>query len=130
MTRLTLIAACAALAACGSGETLYSYGAAGKAWQLESLDGADHRGMVSLRFPAPGRVAGQSPCGRFRARQTAPYPWLEIQALTVSGPACPGQTAEAALLAALQEMSLAEVAGDVMILSNDAGREMLFRAGG
>ncbi|MBC7178797.1 MAG: META domain-containing protein, partial [Roseovarius sp.] len=36
---------------------------------------------------------------------------------------------EALYLTALAEMTLVEVLGDVMILSNDAGREMVFRAG-
>ena len=42
--------------------------------------------------------------------------------------ACDGLAAESHFLQALQDMTLSEVSGNTLILSNIAGREMLFTA--
>jgi heat shock protein HslJ len=42
--------------------------------------------------------------------------------------ACPDLAAESQYLTALGEMTLAEVSGPTLILSNDAGRSMVFTA--
>lgn len=42
--------------------------------------------------------------------------------------ACPDLPLETAFLSALGEMTLAEAVGTTLILSNDAGRKMVFEA--
>jgi len=42
--------------------------------------------------------------------------------------ACPDLAAENLFFAALAEMTLSEVLGDTLLLSNDKGREMVFKA--
>ncbi|GGH38768.1 META domain-containing protein [Cribrihabitans marinus] len=60
----------------------------------------------------------------------APYPWFEVGALAVTRRTCPQMPAERRFLAALGEMSQAEVSGDILILRNAAGGEMVFTATG
>ena len=60
--------------------------------------------------------------------QTAPYPWFDLTRMVSTKRACPALAAEHAYFAALLEMSLVEVSGTIMILSNDHGREMVFSA--
>ncbi|KIC12468.1 hypothetical protein RA19_02235 [Leisingera sp. ANG-M1] len=130
MPRTAWILAFLLTGACTSDETLSAYGAAGKLWRLSSIDGKVFPAAASLRFPAPGLIAGQAPCGRFQGKQTAPYPWFEASAIAAAQDSCPQPEAEQAFLHALQEMTLAEVSGNVLILSNVQGREMLFTSGG
>ncbi|UWQ28437.1 META domain-containing protein [Leisingera sp. M523] len=116
--------------ACTGDETLSAYGAAGKVWHLSSIDNAAYPAFAWLTFPEPGKVAGRAPCNSFQGTQTAPYPWFSAETLTTARAACPELTLEADFLQSLQKMTLAEVSGDVLILSNGQGREMLFTAGG
>lgn len=130
MLRLYVLPALLLISACTGDETLSAYGAADKLWRLQSIDGTAYTAAASLRFPEPGTIEGQAPCNSFTGKQTAPYPWFSVEALAVTRAACPGLKAEAAFLQALQEMTLAEVSGDVLILTSGQGREMLFTAGG
>jgi len=116
------------LASCYGDETLSAYGASDVTWQLEELDGNPFQASASLTFPEEGQVAGNAPCNSFSGQQSAPYPWVEITDLAVTRRACPDLAAEGEFLAALSEMTLAEVSGDLLILSNDNGREMVFQA--
>lgn len=130
MPRVLCILSLLLAGACKGDETLSAYGAAGKVWQLSSIDGAAFTAAASLTFPEPGKLAGRAPCNSFQGVQTAPYPWFAAESVTVTRAACPELGAEAVFLQALQGMTLAEVSGDVLILSNDQGREMLFTGGG
>lgn len=120
--------ALAGLLECNGDETLSAYGAADVTWVLHELDGAPVAARATLVFPEAGRIAGNAPCNRFSARQEAPYPWFEAADIAATRRACPDLATEGRFLAALAEVTLAEVAGDTLILSNDAGREMVFRA--
>lgn len=122
------IVAVFALAGCRADETVTAYGGADKLWVLESLDGKPYRDRATLEFPEPGQISGRAPCNSFSAAQTAPYPWIEIGPIAATRKACPALAAESAFLTALSEMTLVEVLGDTMILSNDAGRQMIFKA--
>lgn len=117
-----------ALAGCRADETVTAYGGADKLWVLESLDGKPFDEPATLSFPESGQIAGQAPCNRFTATQSAPYPWFEAGAIAATRMACPALDAETVFLTALSEMTLVEIQGDTMILSNDAGRQMLFKA--
>ena len=110
-------------------ETVTGYGGAEAVWHLESLDGAAFPARATLMFPAEGELAGEAPCNTYSGRQTVPYPWFAAEAVAATKRACPKLAEEALYLTALAEMTLVEVLGGVMILSNDAGREMVFRAG-
>ncbi|QGX99394.1 META domain-containing protein [Roseovarius faecimaris] len=117
-----------ALAGCRADETVTAYGGADKIWHLQSLDGDAFQATATLTFPEPGQISGQAPCNSFTATQSAPYPWFTTGPVASTRRACPALKAETAFLTALSEMSLVEVLGDTMILSNDAGRQMVFKA--
>lgn len=125
---MAALVAAAALTGCQKDETVTGYGGADKVWGLESMDGESFDAQASLSFPEPGKIAGQAPCNSFSATQGAPYPWIEIGPVAATRMACPEMAAEQAFFDALDKMSLVEVAGDTMILSNDAGRQMVFTA--
>lgn len=114
------------LCACAADETISGYAGVGSAWQLTALDGAPWTASGTLEFPEAGRIAGQAPCNRYFATQTAPYPWFDSGPVGASRMACPDLDAETDFFAALEAMTLSEVTGNTLILSNDAGREMVF----
>ncbi len=130
MRRPFAIIALGLLIACQGDQTLSAYGAAGRRWNLVELDGVAAAGLVTLSFPEPGRVAGRTDCLDFTATQTAPYPWFEIAGLRSTPRDCVAGAGELAVLKALEGMTLVEVLGGVLILRNDAGREMVFHARG
>ena len=114
------------LAGCGPDETISGYVDRDAAWRLVELDGAPFVARATVRFPAQGEVTGDGPCNGFRATQTAPYPWFELDAVAATRRACPALAAEGRFLAALEAMTLAEATDRLLILSNGAGREMVF----
>jgi heat shock protein HslJ len=116
------------LTACLKDESVSGYAVPEAIYVLQELDAAAFTAGASLQFPGRGQVTGKGPCNGFRATQTLPYPWIEIQDLVATKRACPDLAAEATYFAALQAMTLAEVLGPVLILSNDDGRKMVFRA--
>lgn len=107
-------------------ETVAGYGAGDGAWQLVQLDGVKFGAIGYLRFEAAGRITGAGPCNRFGGKQTAPYPWFRAERILSTKRACPDMAAESDYFQALQAMTLAEVQGDVLILSTPEGREMIF----
>ncbi len=117
-----------ALAGCKKDETVTGYGGADILWVLQSIDGKAFTARANLSFPTEGEIAGQAPCNRFFGSQTAPYPWFSTGPLGATRMACPELEAEGQYLQALEEMTQVEVLGDTMILSNDAGRKMVFKA--
>ncbi|SDE26979.1 META domain-containing protein [Ruegeria marina] len=116
------------LSFCAKDETVAAYGAGGRTWVLQSIDGLVFHATATLGFPETGLVAGQGPCNGFSGHLDVPYPWFEIQGLAATRRACPELEAEGVFFAALMAMEQAEVAGDVLILRNEAGHEMLFTA--
>ncbi|WP_420395711.1 META domain-containing protein [Nioella sp.] len=92
-------------------------------WQLET----DEAVRITLDLTARGQISGQGPCNRYSAPQTAPYPWFEPGPLASTRAICPDLAVEQRFLAALSGMTLAEVSGPVLILSNDAGDTLEFR---
>lgn len=116
-----------ALAACDQDETLVAYGGAGT-WRLSALDGADYSAEATMTLGKGGAVTGTAPCNGWSATQSAPYPWFELSQILSTRRACPDLQAETAFFTALSQMTLSEVAGDTLLLTNDAGREMTFTA--
>lgn len=115
------------LAACAPDETVTSYGG-DRLWTLTEIDDAPFPSRATIRFGEEGKVSGNAPCNRYFTTQTAPYPWLELAPIGATKMACPDLAAETAYFTALAAMTLVEVNGDVMILSNEAGRKMVFSA--
>lgn len=126
---LVILAALTALtlSACRRDETLSGYGASGIVWALVELDGKPFTARATLTFPQQGKITGTAPCNGYFASQNAPYPWFKAGPIGTTKTTCPDLNSERLFLSALKQTTLAEIAGDVLILSDDSGREMLFR---
>jgi heat shock protein HslJ len=114
--------------ACQSDETVAGFGAADTIWQLTELAGDPVTVRATLQFPEAGQIAGQAPCNRYSAKLTAPYPRFETGPILSTRMACPDLAQETAFFDALADMSQAELLDDTLILQNDAGRDMVFKA--
>ncbi|MFN3210765.1 MAG: META domain-containing protein [Roseovarius sp.] len=116
------------LSLCSADETISGHGAAGKTWHLQDIDGAPFAAKATITFPEEGKITGEAPCNRYFATQLKPYPWFRAAEIGTTRRACPQLDEETAFLAALADMTLAEVAGETLILSTEDGREMTFRS--
>lgn len=127
---IRLIAACALLfgTACVGDESLAKYGTSGKVWSLSEIDGAAFGALANMEFDEAGWIKGQAPCNRYSVQQKAPYPWFEVGPTMATKMACPDLAAENAFFTALSAMTLSEVGNTTLILSNDAGRTMVFKS--
>ncbi len=114
--------------ACSSDETISAFVDPATVFRLHEIDGAAFDAKATVQFPKPGQITGQAPCNSFHGVQSLPYPWFGADPIAATKRGCPDLPAEARFFAALGDMTLAEVSGDTLILSNDAGRQMLFRA--
>ena len=121
---------CAGLAVsgCRADESVAAYGGGDRTWVLQSIDGAVFEARATLLFAEDGGISGQAPCNRYFGKQTAPYPWFEVKGVGSTKMACPDLKAEDLYFTSLSAMTLSEVSGDVLVLSNDQGREMVFAA--
>ena len=117
-----------ALSGCFKDETVSGYTDTETVWKLAEIDGVATDQTVTLRFPEEGRITGQGPCNRYFAAQTVPYPWFKAGPIGSTKRACPDLKAETLFFQTLAKMTLSEVAGDTLILSNDDGAQMVFRA--
>lgn len=132
MIRLTVLAvavlAVAGLATvCQADKTGAGFGAA-LTWRLTELAGQPLSGGVTLSFAPADRIAGKAPCNRYAASMTAPYPAFKTGPILSTKMACPNLAEEDAFFTALAAMSQAEVSGDTLILRDDTGTEMRFKA--
>jgi heat shock protein HslJ len=128
MKRLfTILAGSLILTACAD-ETLTAYGAEGQEFVLVDMNGQPFAASATISFPEPGRGDGQGPCNYYFGAQTAPYPWFSIDGVGSTLMACEQLDLEIAYFDMLQAMSISEVSGDTLILSNDAGQRMVFEA--
>lgn len=122
-----LIALTLLLAACGPDETVSGYAVDGAIYQLDTIDAVPFPAMATITFGDNGAVSGTAPCNSYSTTQTAPYPWFALSPIASTRRACPDLAAEADFFAALSAMTLSEAGGNILILSNDAGREMVFQ---
>jgi len=113
---------------CGGDESVTAYGAGDATWRLVEIDGQPFTARATLGFADEGRLSGQAPCNSYLGQQTVPYPWFRAEKIVTTHMACPDLAAETVYFAALAAMTLSEVSGAALILSNDAGREMVFEA--
>lgn len=126
MFRFLPIAALVLLPACLD-ETASGHGAENHVWQLAELDGAAWTDRATLEFDGE-KISGKAPCNSFFTGQDKPYPWIEFGMFASTQMICPDMDAEKSYFSALSDMRLIEVSGDTLVLSNDAGREMVFKA--
>jgi heat shock protein HslJ len=130
MKQAMLLLASLMLNACYGDETVRAYGAADKVWTLIELRDTKFAATATLTFLEKGRIAGKAPCNSFNASQDAPYPWFNAGPIASTRMACPELAAENAYFEALSEVTLSEVLGDTLILSNDDGVLLTFKSGG
>lgn len=125
--RLLFFLSALILAQCSADESLTAYGASGKSWQLQEIDGIAFGEMATISFPKPMSFGGDAPCNSFSGTISAPYPWFEIKEMRVTERACPALAAEQSFLTTLGRMTEAEVSGNTLILRGN-GQTMLFRS--
>ena len=111
-----------------SDETISGYADPDAVYRLTEIDGEAFLPRATIAFRNQRRAEGDAPFNSWSAVQSVPYPWFALGPIAVTRRACPDLEAEGRYLAALAEMTLAEVQGPVLILTNDAGREMVFEA--
>ncbi|MEL6639928.1 MAG: META domain-containing protein [Pseudomonadota bacterium] len=129
MNRRPLFAAllCACVA-CGPDETISGYANPQAVYGLRSVDGEEFAARATIAFPKEGEVTGTGPCNGFRSTQSAPYPWFALGPIAATRRACADLALEQTYFDALASMTLAEVSGPVLLLSNTDGRELVFQA--
>ena len=121
---LTLVSACQA------DETVRAYGAADRIWTLADINEQPFDANATLTFPGNDTIAGKAPCNRYSASITVPYPWFEVGPIRATKVACPDLQKEAEYLKSLQQVTLSEVLGNVLILSTSEGQNMVFKFDG
>lgn len=114
------------ITACQRDETLAAYGAEGT-WQLTHMNDQPFAASATITFAEDGQVNGFAPCNSYGAQQTAPYPWFTLGPIRATRRACADLQAEQAYFATLTKMTLSEVSGDVLILSNDNDETLQFK---
>ena len=115
------------LSACAD-ETISGYADREATYRLVELNGEAFPSRATIAFPEPGTASGTGPCNRWSATQSAPYPWIALGPIAATRRACPNLEDEAAFFRALSDVTLAEILGDILILTTEDGREMVFRA--
>ena len=115
------------LSACLKDETISGQTDASEVWHLTTLNGTPITEPITLTFPEQGQIAGQAPCNRYTATQTAPLPWFETGPIAATKRACPALALESTYLNTLTTMTLIERSGDTLLLTNDTGETLEFR---
>ncbi len=115
-----------AIPQCSPDETVSGYADPAAEFALTELNKVPFGGFATIQFPEEGKVIGNGPCNTFSAEQTAPYPWIALSPIAATKRACPDLEAEVAFFEALSRMTLIEVSGPALILSNDDGESLVF----
>lgn len=118
----------ALLVGCSAPETVSEFVDSDAVFVLESIGGTGFAAPATITFPGAGKVLGQAPCNRWSGEQTLDYPLIRIGPILSTKRACAEQAQETAFFAALERMKRVEATGRVVILSDGAGEEMVFRA--
>lgn len=109
-------------------ESLAGYVPNDTIWVLAEMDALPVQPRITLRFAHGQDAYGQAPCNSYRATLAAPYPWFALGPILSTKRACPDLALENRYFTTLQTMSLAEVSGPVLLLSNDTGDTLVFQA--
>ena len=116
------------LGACNGDETVSAYLNDTSVFALKTLNDAPFTAQATIDLSEPGRVTGAAPCNRYFADQTAPYPWFDVGPIGATRRACEDLPSETQYFQALERMTIVEVTGDTLILSNTEDEEMVFEA--
>lgn len=127
MNWITALCTFLGLTACAADETISGYADPAAVYSLLSINAAPFPASATISFPEQGQARGTGPCNTWSAPQSAPYPWFELGMMRATRRACPYLDAERIYFDTLRQMTLAEVSGDVLILSNPDGQEMVFK---
>lgn len=114
--------------ACQTDESITAFAGNVTAFTLQSIDGVTFAARATIDVSEAGKITGHGPCNRYFANQTAPYPWFSTGPIGSTRMTCPDLAAEAQFFDALSTMTLVEVLGGTLILTDDNGREMLFQS--
>ncbi|MCK8463904.1 META domain-containing protein [Aliiroseovarius sp. S1339] len=126
---LLITATLAALTLVGcKDETISGFADRKAVWKLLEIDRKPFDADATISFPKPGLINGQAPCNTYSSEQKAPYPWFEIGPIAATRMACEDMDAESNYFTALTQMRQVETSGDMLIMSNEAGRQMVFLA--
>ncbi|WP_432448796.1 META domain-containing protein [Aliiroseovarius marinus] len=128
MKHILFVAAATTLLSACKDETISGYADPEAVWELTELNGSSFDARATIRFPEQGKITGQAPCNRYFSAQKAPYPWFETGPIAATKMACADLEAETQFFAALEKMSQSEALGSTLILSNEKGDEMVFKA--
>lgn len=128
MLKIFVFSFVAILSAYAADESISGFADPEAEYHLIELDGAAFSATATIAFPHTGEVVGQAPCNRYFATQTLPYPWFNLDGIGATRMACPDLPLEVTFLSALADMTLAEILGDTLILTNGEGRKMVFVA--
>lgn len=115
------------LTACFKDETVSGQTENADVWLLKTLNETNVTTRITISFPEQGRIAGQAPCNRYSGSQTVPLPWFKVTELAASKMACPALDLEAQYLNLLQDMTTAEITGNMLILRSDEGKSLTFK---
>ncbi|QFT57818.1 META domain protein [Sulfitobacter sp. THAF37] len=118
------------LTGCDGDETVRGHGGGDTEWRLVELRGVAFTATATMTFPEKGRITGEGPCNRYSATNTAPYPRFDAGPVAATRRACPELAAETAFFNALASATLSEVGTDTLILSDDDGALLTFKADG
>ncbi len=116
------------LAACNEDETVSGYVDDNTIFALQSINEQPFQASATIDLSETGKVSGEGPCNSYSAEQSAPYPWFDLGPIAATERACEDLSAEVTFFQALQSMTIAEVNGPIIILTNDAKEEMVFEA--
>lgn len=97
-------------------------------YQLISVDAVPYLGTANISLPVAGTILGKGPCNTFAGEQSATYPEFRLGAIRATRRGCPELELENLFFEALQSMQSIEISGATLILSNKAGRELVFQA--
>ena len=116
------------LAACNEDETVSGYVGDSTIFALQSINEQPFQASATIDLSETGKVSGEGPCNSYSAEQSTPYPWFNLGPIAATERACEDLSAEVTFFQALQSMTIAEVNGPILILTNDAKDEMVFEA--
>jgi len=114
------------ISACFEDETTSGYADPDAIYVLNEVNGAAFKARATINFPEEGKIAGAAPCNTFSGNQEVPYPWFEAREIAMTKRACAELDAEQLFFRTLGEMTLVEVSGPALVLTNEAGGEMVF----
>ena len=112
---------------CNKDETLAAFAGDAGDFTLISIDSLPFDGRATINIRETGRISGQAPCNRYFATQTAPYPWFEIGPIGATRMACADLALEQTFFDNISKMTLTEISGGTLILSNTDGLRMIFQ---